>query len=426
MKLAACLLSATGLVSAAAGASPAAVGSGASAIVIAHRGASAYRPEHTLAAYALAAEQGADFIEPDLVVTRDGVLIARHENALSGTTNVAEVADFADRRVAKRVDGEEITDWFAEDFTLAEIKRLRARERIPAIRPRNAAYDDRFEIPTLREVIRLVERLGAESGRPLGLYPEIKHPAYFAYEGAYRDGRPIRRNLGRLLVRTLLEEGFTDPGRVYIQSFELASLIELDRRWLPEAGIELPLIQLFGDLDGRYVNDQGGGFSRPYDLVYNIRTGGDLAAIYGKDLAAHLEDATGYGDLLTGEIFALIARYAAGIGPWKDSILLREPVSTPANADGAGRAGIGTRLTGRVGPILGLAREHGLAVHPYTLRPEERFQSLDKDGTPLSQAEEMRRLLSLGATGLFTDDPLTGRRVVDDRGAASPGSDDRP
>ncbi|MGH8501132.1 MAG: glycerophosphodiester phosphodiesterase family protein [Gammaproteobacteria bacterium] len=157
-------------------------------IVIGHRGASGFRPEHTLSAYAVAIKQGADFIEPDLVATKDGHLIARHENDLTGTTDVSEHPEFADRQTTKMIDGVEVTGWFSEDFTLAEIKTLRARERIPDVRPQNALFDDRFEIPTLEEVIRLVERTEAMTGRKVGIYPETKHPTFFAKEGRFLDG----------------------------------------------------------------------------------------------------------------------------------------------------------------------------------------------------------------------------------------------
>ena len=148
-------------------------------IVIAHRGACGYRPEHTLAAYALAIAQGADFIEPDLVPTRDGVLVARHDNELSATTDVAGRGEFADRRCRKRIDGVDVDGWFTEDFSLAEIRRLRARERLPALRPESAREDGLHGVPTFAEVLALA----AAAPRPVGVYPEIKHPTWFAEEG---------------------------------------------------------------------------------------------------------------------------------------------------------------------------------------------------------------------------------------------------
>ncbi len=187
------------------------------AIVIAHRGASGYRPEHTLASYELGAHQGADYIEQDLVATRDGELVCRHENEISGSTDVADHPEFAGRRTRKEIDGRLFEGWFTEDFTLAELKTLRARERIPGVRPENAAFDGRFEIPTLREAIELAERMG------VGLYPETKHPAY-------------HRSLGLDLEPRVTEalRGVGVP--VFMQSFEAASLRELPR----------PRVQLIG------------------------------------------------------------------------------------------------------------------------------------------------------------------------------------
>src|SRR4051812_28278095 len=178
-------------------------------IVIAHRGASAHRPEHTLASYELAIELGADFIEPDAVATADGRLVARHENEISGTTDVAQRPEFADRRAVKAIDGREREGWFSEDFTLAELRTLRARERLPELR--GTAYDGRFGIPTLEEVVELAARAG------VGVYPETKHPSYFA-------------SIGLALEEPLLAvlEGFGGP--VFIQSFEAGNLRSLRER----------------------------------------------------------------------------------------------------------------------------------------------------------------------------------------------------
>jgi len=186
-------------------------------IVIAHRGASGYRPEHTLAAYELGARQGADYIEPDLVATRDGELVCRHENEISGTTDVADHPEFADRRTTKEIDGKTHDGWFTEDFTLAELKTLRARERIPDVRPDNAAYDGEYEIPAFGEVLELAARLG------VGVYPETKHPAH-------------HRSLGLALEPRLIDalRGAAVP--VFIQSFDADSLRELPR----------PRVQLIG------------------------------------------------------------------------------------------------------------------------------------------------------------------------------------
>ena len=179
----------------------------ATVLIIGHRGASGHRPEHTLASYRLAAEMGADFIEPDLVSTKDGVLIARHENEIGGTTDVA--AKFPDRKRTKRVDGMDVAGWFTEDFTLAEIKTLRANERLPF---RSHAWDGQFDVPTFDEVIALAQQLGRERGRTVGVYPETKHPAYFRSIGLPLEDR---------LLDALARRGWNDEmAPVFIQSFE--------------------------------------------------------------------------------------------------------------------------------------------------------------------------------------------------------------
>ncbi|HEX7182191.1 MAG TPA: glycerophosphodiester phosphodiesterase [Thermoanaerobaculia bacterium] len=243
-------------------------------IVIAHRGASGYRPEHTLAAYELAIDLGADFIEPDLVSTRDGVLIARHENEISKTTDVASRPELSDWRRMKRIDGIEVTGWFAEDFTLAEIKTLRARERLAS---RDPSFDGRFEIPTFEEVLELAARKSRETGRTIGVYPETKNPTYF---------RSIGLPLEEPLLAALEAAGYRGRNApVYIQSFEVGNLRELRKR------TDLPLIQL--------LDTQGG----PWDLAAEGRTYRDLSAPDG---------------------LAGISEYADGIGPNKRLIV---PVS---------------------------------------------------------------------------------------------------
>jgi len=315
-------------------------------IVIAHRGASGYRPEHTLEAYRLAIAMGADFIEPDLVPTRDGVLIARHENRLDDTTNIGDLVaagDLPDRRATKSIDGEEVSGYFSEDYTLAEIKELRARERIPDVRPQNAGFNDRYEVPTFAEVIELARQTG------VGIYPETKHPTYF---------RGLGFHIGRTLVATLVQMGFVESERVYIQSFEVANLIELRESILPECGVAFPLIQLLGAFD-----DNHGAFSRPFD-----RTPGQAYPTYS-------ELATPNGLRWMKET------YASGIGPWKDPLL-------PT--------------------LIRDARAVGLEVHPYTLRSEARFLKTDSAGVTLAMEDEIQQLLDQGATGFFTDHPDRG------------------
>jgi glycerophosphoryl diester phosphodiesterase len=234
--------------------------------IIAHRGASGERPEHTLASYERAIDQGADYIEPDLVLTKDGVLVARHENEIGGTTDVADHPEYAERRTTKTVDGIAMTGWFTEDFTLAELRTLRARERLPQVRPANKRFDGLYPIPTFEEILKLVRAKEAETGRRIGIYPETKHPSYFA-----GIGLPHQKPLLDLLT----QYGYaTEADPVFIQSFEVGNLKAL------RAATRLRLIQL--------VDDTGG----PADLP-----------------------GTSYADMLTVQGLAAIADYADGIGP---------------------------------------------------------------------------------------------------------------
>lgn len=378
-------------------------------LVIAHRGASGERPEHTLAAYRLAIEQGADFIEPDLVVTRDGVLIARHENELSGTTDVASHPEFAYRQASKRIDGEAISGWFSEDFTLAEIRQLRARERLPQLRPDNVRYDGQEAIPTLAEILALVREF-EQVGRKVGIYPETKHPTWFASEGAHLDGTPIRRSLGAMLVDQLVAERFTDPHRVFIQSFELGNLLELATAIMPDAGVDLPLLLLLGELRAMPPH---GAFSQPYDIGYVHRRAdvGPRSRYAGlsEALGRPLDRSVGYADLATPSALRWLKSSGVhGVGPWKDALLPRVPMATTVES--------GTppcRLTGLVHPLISDARAAGLAVHPYTLRREPAFLCLDEHGERMNMEQELRRLLAAGATGFFTDHASLGVQARD-------------
>ncbi|MDV3349331.1 glycerophosphodiester phosphodiesterase family protein [Leptothoe sp. LEGE 181152] len=375
---------------------------GQTPLVIGHRGASGDFPEHTLEAYRLAIYQGADFVEPDLVITSDGVLIARHEPMLDDTTNVAEVFG-AERMSTKMLDGEELTAYFAEDFTLAEIKQLRAIQSRPY---RNQEFNNEFEIPTFEEVIELVQEVSAAVGRDIGIYPETKHPTFFDQQGL---------SLEEPLVQTLVDTGFTDRDRIFIQSFEIQNLLELRHEILPEAGLDdLQLVQLFGDTEGAFINEGGGGFSVPYDLVANADLSeAEKGAIYG-DLLPFLDfENPGYNSLANAEAITEISSYADGIGPWKNNILLREPLATPVDGNGDGIAEITTRLTGEIFPLVDFAHDAGLQVHPYTLRDEERFLTLNEDGTPQTSGDEFRQLIELGVDGFFTDFPETGRIIVE-------------
>jgi len=219
-------------------------------LIFGHRGASGYRPEHTLASYNLAIRMGADAIEPDLVSTKDGVLVARHENEIGGTTDVADQPEFADRKTTKTIDGVATTGWFTEDFTLAEFQTLRAKERLPDVRQENTIYNGRYQVPTFQQVIDLAERASSQYGRTIGIAPETKHPTYFDSIGL---------SLAEKVVQTLRRNGLDRRGsEVYLQSFEEANLRELRTRF----HLKVNLVQLTS------------ASGRPYDHVG--RPEGDL------------------------------------------------------------------------------------------------------------------------------------------------------
>ncbi|WP_448611891.1 glycerophosphodiester phosphodiesterase [Geodermatophilus sp. URMC 60] len=322
-------------------------------LVIGHRGASGYRPEHTLAAYELAARMGADYVEPDVVSTSDGVLVARHENEISGTTDVAERLEFADRRTTRTIDGEELTGWFTEDFTLAELRTLRAVERLPDVREENTLYDGLYEVPTLDEVLELREELSRELRREIGVYIETKHPTYFD---------SIDLSLEEPLADDLDEAGLDRrDAPVFLQSFETANLRELDEV------VDVPLVQLMS------------GTGAPADLV----AAGDPRT---------------YADLATAEGLAEIGEYADGVGPDKTLVI-------PLEADGT---------LGEPTSFVEDAHAADLLVHPYTFRNENQFLPADLRD-PGEQPDDYGRAIdeqlafwATGIDGLFTDNPDTG------------------
>jgi len=376
-------------------------------LVIAHRGASGERPEHTLEAYRLAIAQGADFIEPDLVPTRDGVLVARHENALSGSTDVADRPEFADRKARKKIDGVWIEDWFAEDFTLVEIRQLRARETRPDVRAANTAYDGRFGIPTLEEVVALAKAEGERFGRPIGIYPETKHPTFFLHEGRHLDGTPIAMDTSAMLVEALVRLDFTDPARVFIQSFEIDNLRRLQHTLMPRAGVELPLVFLIGDTSGQ-SDPTTTNFGQPYDLVWFAAKGDDLAARYGALAAAvpGFGAATHYGELVTPSALAALRGDVDGLGPWIASLVQASPAP-------AGAADPRPRLGASMAPWLAEARRLGFAVHAYTVRAEPPYRFVDVDGVEQAPEALVRQLAAAGVTGVFADQPGLAAGVRD-------------
>ena len=343
-------------------ATPAASTAKPAPLVIAHRGASALRPEHTLAAYAKAVADGADFIEPDLVVTRDGVLIARHENNIAETTDIARHPEFAGRRTRKTIDGEAQTGWFCEDFTLAELKTLRAVERLGTVRPGSAAYDGRFQLVTFEEIIDFAAALSSARGRDIGLIPELKHGSYFAGIGLPLEDR---------FVATLAAHDYTRRAPVTIQSFEIANLRYLRSKLGRPANIMLA--QLIADAD-----------TRPADMALSGGT-------------------TTFRAMATPAGLREMARYADIVAPATRQII-------PLRADG------------RLGTETALVRDAhaaGLRVIPWTFRPENRFLAADFRSTagddarnPAGSIAEIRRYIATGIDGFFTDDPALGRAAL--------------
>lgn len=315
-------------------------------IVIAHRGASAYRPEHTLAGYQLAIEQGADFIEPDLVMTKDHVLVCRHENEISGTTNVADRPEFADRRKAKTVDGTEALGWWVEDFTLAELKTLRARERIPQLRPDNTQYNDQFEIPTFAEALALAQR------HRKGIYPELKHPTFLREQGV--DPVPA-------FIAAVNEGGGQRAADImYVQCFEIGAIRTLAQM----SSIRWQCVQL-ASVDGG-----------PWD-----------------------QRDTTYAAMLAGDGLRRIAEYARGIGVEKTLVIPR---------DASNNLGAPTDLVARAHAANLVVHPWTFRPENFFLPAALRVGATSAQETLRLHGNldaELRAFYAAGVDGVFSDDP---------------------
>lgn len=339
-------------------------------VVIAHRGASGYVPEHTLAGYFLAIQQGADYIEPDLVSTADGVLVARHENEIGGTTDVAQRPEFEHLKTTKVVDGVEMSGWFTEDFTLVQLKTLRARERIAELRPANRRFDGQFEIPTLDEILDLVagaEKTRAHAARArheapprrIGIYPETKHPSYFAQRGLA---------LETPLLEALQRHGYQGADApVFIQSFEVGNLQALRAR------TEIPLVQLIG------------ATGAPWDFT-----------VAG--------DPRNYAGMVTRRGLVQVAAYADAIGVDKTLVIPRTAQQTLASPTA----------------LVGDAHEAGLLVHAWTFRAENHFlpAELRQGADPATCGDleaELQQYFAAGLDGVFSDQTPAAVRVRDSR-----------
>ncbi|TJZ41914.1 glycerophosphodiester phosphodiesterase [Streptomyces piniterrae] len=322
-------------------------------LVVGHRGACGYRPEHTFGSYQLALDMGADVIEQDVVPTKDGHLVCRHENDITATTDVADHPEFAGRKTTKTVDGKKLTGWFTEDFTLAELKTLRAKERIPDVRQHNTLYNGRWEVPTFEEVLRWAESEGRRRGRRIWLYIETKHPTYFRKLGLGTE-EPLAK-----LLRRYGRDRAGSPN--FLQSFEPSSLQRLGK-----LGLRCPKVLL---LDEPSV--------KPWDFV-------------------EAGDPRTTADLLKPEGLRWTAGFAQGIGPWLPQVIAQ---------DDKGKLGEPTTLVRD-------AHAAGLVVHPYTLRNENSFLPLDfrvgDDPAGYGNAlGALKAYFDTGIDGLFSDNPDT-------------------
>jgi glycerophosphoryl diester phosphodiesterase len=373
-------------------------------LVIGHRGGgSGYLPDHTLEAYALGIELGVDYVELDVVATKDGHLVVRHEPNLIDTTNVGTLPQFAHRKRTLELDGVPVTGFFASDFTLAEIKQLRAVQPLPE---RGQAFDGQYEIPTLEEGIQFVKRKSAEKGRRIGIYVETKHPNYHQSIGLPLEDR---------LLEALRHAGWDRRGApVFIQSFETANLRYLRTR------TDLPLIQL---IDGDDVKPDGDvALNKPYDKPYDWVVSGRSGL---------------FSDLLTPAGLAEVRGYADGIGPWKPYIRSAKCIEIVggacADANGDGKVDERDRVLLPPTDLVERAHALGLLVHPFTFRSEQRRLVSDYAGNP---SNEYLMFYELGVDGVFTDfaddavaarvqfllktDPNYGRCLVDNRCAERP------
>ncbi len=327
-------------------------------LIIAHRGAQSILPEHTLEGYAKAVELGADFIEPDLVMTKDGHLVVRHEPFLSGTTNVSDLPEFEYLRTTKELDGKTITDWFASDFTLSQIKTLKARQ---AYDGRSKAFDDLYDIPTFEEVIALAKEQTLESGRVIGIYPEIKHPHF--------HNALLNFKMEDELLSVLENTKFNDEhAPVFVQCFEVEPLQYINEK------SSVRLVQLISTYD---INEDG-------SLNFNVPDGDFIS--YGAPYDFHVN-----GDLRTYEFFTseegmnFVAEYADGIGPWKPFIISYKT------------EGFGEKTLLPPTNFVNLAHQNDLLVHPYTFR-NENTQWSDGD-----YEHEYHLFFDAGVDGIFTD-----------------------
>ena len=350
-------------------------------LVIGHRGASGYRPDHTLESYKLAIDMGADFIEPDLVATKDGVRVARHEPNITGTTDVATRPEFASRKTTKNVDGVNEEGWFVSDFTLAELKTLRA---VQPLSDRDQSYNGKFQIPTFEEVLDLAKAEGTKAGRTVGVYPETKHPTYHAKLGLPLEDR---------LLAVLAKYGYTTKASpVIVQSFEVSNLKYLRTK------TQVRLVQL---VDANDVNADGSmDLTAPYDKPYDFAVAGDSRT---------------FASLLTPAGLKEVKTYADGIGPWKPYLIPSKQVDAnkdgkPDDLNGDGKIDERDRVMMPATSVVKDAHAAGLFVHAYTFRNEAKRLASDFKGDPKA---EYKLFFNLGVDGVFSDFTDTAKAARD-------------
>jgi glycerophosphoryl diester phosphodiesterase len=334
-------------------------------LVVAHRGASGYAPEHSQSAYELALNQQADVIELDLVVSKDHKLLIRHENELSLSTNVEDRAEFANRKTSKVIDGLTVSGWFAEDFTLDELRSLQLRETKPNERPHNRQQNDQLPLLSLQDFLNWNQQQW-QSGKKFDVYMELKHPTYFRYQAGN-----FTADTAELLRQHLTQQPLPASQKLYLESFE-AEPLKRWHSWRAQFTFSIELVQLLGDVSGGSTLPKD-NFAYPWDMVYSVQQ-------------TQSTTLPTYAGMVSAEGLKAIAEYANAIGPWRDNLY--------------------SYAGGPVAPWLSQAKTLGLKIHPYTYRAEDVFRQVTPAGKRQSLCEELRWLFQQSwLDGIFTDQP---------------------
>jgi glycerophosphoryl diester phosphodiesterase len=362
--------------------------SGEQSLIIGHRGAPGYLPEHTIGSYTNAINMGADFIEPDLVMTQDGFLVVRHEPTLSGTTNVSEIAEFAVKRSTKNLDGKAVTDWFVSDFTLAEIKQLRAKQ---AFAGRPQQYNNRYTIVTFAEIIALAKQKSIEVGRTIGIYPETKHPSFHETQNLHITDK---------LLEELTKAGWNNhKAPVYVQSFEVSNLQYIRSK------STVKTIQLLSCYD---VALNG-------DLIFTVPDGEFISE--GMPYDWYLKgDKRDFGFFKTTAGLDFVTTYATGISPWKPFIIPYKGIDAdndgrPDDINNDGKVDHSDKMALSPTNLIAEAHKRGLVVHTYTFRSESHRLLHDYNNDPILEYQAFYKLGIDGVFSDFTDAALKARAI---------------